>query len=822
MIIPKATLGDISTNSNCKFLQGKGAPGIIIIPKKNSFSLWSIRTLSLVAILGGKSKVAKNLKVSKISRLKESKKVSVILGFDCGIIQLWILNLNQVTASCIQFKGHQQEICAIGQGKEEDIFVSGCQKGDIVEWNILKKKGSFRITFAHKSEIVSIKLIEFFQNKKSAILSCGKDILVKFWDLKSGKCLRTFGFTFQSISSLDFHNKSRTLLISNENRKVPIFCISQHLDLYKIGEIWRVSTSRKQFLKIYKLTPVVFLFDKKGNIEITFLVSKKFSFKGQNGNEIKPVEIFSEFKYPVFFSLKKEIQGLDVWQNGINRKILILVHFSRTNFLEILEFSFSKGQRKKSKYTLIKIFREKLDSHQGEIRSLLWLSNDNFIVSLGGTSKTIQTWHWNTQKCTSIIETYSKGLCFGLCGPNTVVIGGKDGSIELYDLISSTLVWSKTGAHSGPIWTLDTIDNYLLMSTGGSDGILKIWEFESNTISLNKQLLIKDQILGIKLVPTRNLIIVCGISSTISVFFLGTLQFSFSLLGHSLPVITIGLCDNLELIGTGSADFSIKIWNLNQKKEVKTLIADNSAITAFDFQKYSNNFFSGSKNGKIKYWNGSDFFLICEISNFHSGPVWVLKSSENGKFLASGSQDKALVVWEVKKKNEDEIIFFKKIQKTGKKIGIGSNFPIWRRKKSRLQDHYNKTLEIITKKRKTMNNYQQVLSGYSFLDEFFYHFSYLSEEEISNLIKFLKKKDLIFFLDKILVNSIQQFAVDPLSIFDQLFLIIKRSFNVKENQKKNNELENFRKKVKRIFKHKTIQVGIILEGLRKLKKMFDN
>mmetsp|Transcript_23056 Transcript_23056/g.53583 ORF Transcript_23056/g.53583 Transcript_23056/m.53583 type:complete len:269 (-) Transcript_23056:31-837(-) len=241
-----------------------------------------------------------------------------------------------------------------------------------------------------------------------------------------------------------------------------------------------------------------------------------------------------------------------------------------------------------------------------------------------------------------------------LSGKNQIILGNKKGSIELFNLETGILVLSKSKAHIGPIWAIDLLKNFFKVISGGADGMLKIWDYELNEIKISKYLYLRDQILSLKIFFNKNLIIISSLTSKILFFLLDSLQFSFSLQGHSLPIMSMDLHCDLSLIATGSADNFLKIWDLKNKLIRKSLNYHGSAITAVIFQKSTGNIFSASRCGKICFWSKNNYKLLSELKNYHLGPIWTLKISSNGNFLASGSQDKKLIIWKINEENFEE------------------------------------------------------------------------------------------------------------------------------------------------------------------------
>ena len=249
-------------------------------------------------------------------------------------------------------------------------------------------------------------------------------------------------------------------------------------------------------------------------------------------------------------------------------------------------------------------------------------------------SKNIYNWHLKTRKCVNIIKTLSKGLCIDLFDLNSFLIGTNDGNIEIYDFFTGKLIWKKINAHFGPIWNIQFSKNTSSFYSGGSDGILRLWQIETNEIVLSKKLFVRDKILLIKSSQKNNFLILTGISSNIWIFDLSTFQFCLSLQGHSLPIISLEISQNCGILFSGSLDNTLRIWNILDKNLIKLISLNNSIVTTIVIQPSSPNFFTGSKNGLIKYWDGKIYCLLTEV-NFHQKVVLSLKFSESERFIAS-------------------------------------------------------------------------------------------------------------------------------------------------------------------------------------------
>ncbi len=108
--------------------------------------------------------------------------------------------------------------------------------------------------------------------------------------------------------------------------------------------------------------------------------------------------------------------------------------------------------------------------------------------------------------------------------------------------------------------------------------------------------------------------------------------------GHTNGVMALQFCDNI--LATGSYDATIKIWDVDTGKELRTLKGHTMGIRCLQFD--DNKLISGSLDQTLKVWNWRTGECISTY-NGHTGGVIALHFNSN--ILASGSVDNTAKVW---------------------------------------------------------------------------------------------------------------------------------------------------------------------------------
>ncbi|KAK3076416.1 hypothetical protein LTS18_013102, partial [Coniosporium uncinatum] len=258
-----------------------------------------------------------------------------------------------------------------------------------------------------------------------------------------------------------------------------------------------------------------------------------------------------------------------------------------------------------------------------------------------------------------------------LPGDKIVVVGTKDGTLELFDIASSTLI-DTVQAHDGSIWTLQVHPDGRSVCTGSADKTAKFWNFEivqeeipgtkRTTPRLKlvhtRTLKTNDDILHLRFSPDSRLLAIATLDNTVKVFFTDSLKLFLNLYGHKLPVLNISISSDSKLIATCSADKNIRLWGLDFGDCHKALFAHQDSIMQVSFILEPANtedkhlLFSASKDKTLKSWDADKFEQIQKLDSHH-GEIWAMAVSRSGDFVVTASHDKSIRVWN----QTDEPIF---------------------------------------------------------------------------------------------------------------------------------------------------------------------
>lgn len=122
------------------------------------------------------------------------------------------------------------------------------------------------------------------------------------------------------------------------------------------------------------------------------------------------------------------------------------------------------------------------------------------------------------------------------------------------------------------------------------------------------------------------------------------IDLSKTLLGHSMLINSVAIAPDGQTLVSGSADKTVKIWNLASGSLVKTLTGHSSTVDAVAISPDGKTIVSGGYDSTIKVWNLASGSLLKNLTG-HTGTIESLAITPDSQTLVSSSYDRTIKVW---------------------------------------------------------------------------------------------------------------------------------------------------------------------------------
>ncbi|KAI2720827.1 hypothetical protein CBS147332_4067 [Penicillium roqueforti] len=627
------------------------------------------------------------------------------VGYEDGSIRLWD---SRTATVIISFNGHKSAVTKLAFDNAGVRLASGSKDTDIILWDLITETGLFRLR-GHTDQITSLHFLfpspelltaSGLNEHSGFLLTTGKDALIKVWDLASQHCIETH--VAQSNGecwSLGLSPDQGGCITAGNDGELRVWSIDEaammEISKEKLGaDGRRILTERGTFyrhgkdrtigIRFHPRSDYVAFHGSDKSVEVWRIrsqseVQKSMARKKKRRKEkearteenapeedndkpedVSAAPVSEVFVQHVIVRTGGKVRSFDWMTNkssGLN--LLAATTNNQLEAYNIVPANKKNTDSEDPDYT--RSLAVDIPGHRTDIRSIALSSDDRMLAS--ASNGTLKIWNVRTESCLRTLECgYSLCSAF-LPGDKIVVVGNKNGELEVFDIASSTLL-DTIKAHDGPVWSLHVHPDGKSMVSGSADKTAKFWNFQvvqeeipgtkrttpRLKLAHTRTLKVNDDILNIRFSPDARLLAVSLLDNTVKVFFVDSLKLFLNLYGHKLPVLSMDISHDSKLIVTCSADKTVRLWGLDFGDCHKAFLAHEDSIMAVAFVPHNkdgngHNFFSASKDRIIKYWDGDKFEQIQRLVG-HYGEIWALAMSRTGDFIVSASHDKSIRIWQ--------------------------------------------------------------------------------------------------------------------------------------------------------------------------------
>ncbi|MEM7726847.1 MAG: WD40 repeat domain-containing protein [Cyanobacteria bacterium P01_A01_bin.45] len=124
-------------------------------------------------------------------------------------------------------------------------------------------------------------------------------------------------------------------------------------------------------------------------------------------------------------------------------------------------------------------------------------------------------------------------------------------------------------------------------------------------------------------------------------------QIVLTLSGHDAPVEALSISPEGKILVSGSADNTVKVWNLHNGKLLRTLKDHKGRVTSVAIAPDGEILITGSDDSTIKIWNLKTGELISTLNQSEAVVTSIVITPDGKKFIGA-STDKIIKVWNLK------------------------------------------------------------------------------------------------------------------------------------------------------------------------------
>ncbi len=230
----------------------------------------------------------------------------------------------------------------------------------------------------------------------------------------------------------------------------------------------------------------------------------------------------------------------------------------------------------------------------------------------------------------------------------SIVSASKDATVKVWTAASASLKRT-IELDDGPASALAVSGKRML--TGHANGNIVLWDWETaEKIATFKR---NDaEIWAIAFLGDAQKFAAASHDWKISVWDTERSNGPFSVLDaheNAVQALTFGVSGSKPILASGSADKTMKLWNLETLDRVRTYRGHRDYITAVAISADGKDVASSSLDGNVRIWSGRSSRLYRSLSG-HSGRANALAFAPSGSVLASAGADGKVRIWDYKRR----------------------------------------------------------------------------------------------------------------------------------------------------------------------------
>ena len=525
------------------------------------------------------------------------------------------------------FCGHTDQAWACAMTSDNTTLFSGAGDHLIKMWDMETK----RLICNLEGHTDCVYCLEVTPDDKY-LISCGWDFKIYVWDIENRQLKGTLGTHTNQIFALWVSKDGNHVVTGGRDSYARIWDFQT---MSKLGEMYCGGDSVFGLTATSDKTDVITV-DGTSSIRIfNFNTYESVSVHPTNCGVPQCIAITNDKKYLIFGTRNFHVK---VWKYADKTEFHSFsthIHWVRGVIVTDDNSYIISGSADKT----IRLFNiaaktEDLKLTAGGFVNAVYLSKDGQYLLASSTDKIMRMWKLGILSRTKQMTGHTNTvISLVISSDDTYIItGSEDCTVRVWSMLDFTEVCCLNG-HSQGVWCVAISNDMKTIASGAADSLIILWDFEKKLERL--RLTAPLTIYTVSISNDNKYLASAGNDMKVLLWDLQIGTLISTLEGHTDTVFTLKFTYDSTQIISGAADYTLRIWNIQELVAGQKVDTDLLNGDPIDFTTQKSTVFDSVNSQKI---------------DTESGMIESLALSVDERFLVFGDRNNNVELWDWKKK----------------------------------------------------------------------------------------------------------------------------------------------------------------------------
>ncbi len=289
-------------------------------------------------------------------------------------------------------------------------------------------------------------------------------------------------------------------------------------------------------------------------------------------------------------------------------------------------------------------------AHDGGANLLQYGSDGSRLYSVGG-DHTLKVWMSADLSLVNSIPLEQGTITSLAVRGDSALIGHADGRIDLWDVAAA----SKRATfqrNEADIWSLAFAGTDTRFLTATHDWKVALWDAAQTSAPVHVFDGHENAVQAIAYAPNGDLIASGGADRTVRLWNLTTRDLVRTYRGARAFITSIAISHDSKLIAAASIDGSIRVWSATSRRQRQLFSGHQGAVNQISFAPDNRRLVSAGSDGTVRLWDLGRRRAIRAYSG-HKGDVKAAQFAPDGTRIATAGGDGTVRIWSAMQRSEN-------------------------------------------------------------------------------------------------------------------------------------------------------------------------